>query len=296
MSAFSSLVREERNMKDKKNESFLEKKKTFLMLMLIIKEDTISVEHDLHYFPPDELIDRNLSTDDDTNPHGKKGSLKTYVESISSDSLIGDVESIDEDIREEKGIYLLQKDPSSGGRFEGLKSQDNPTFGEKIPPNTDFELQTSNALIERIKSVGFKTLKLDQSDVSHSVWSPQPMISHRSDLQSPLNPKSIDFWRQKDKVNQKAEGKIFKKRKFATAKDRSLKSIDLSQAAPRPQNLDENSDDDWEIRKIIDMRETKRGREYKVVWASTWVKEQDLKNATNLISDFREGKRLKFST
>ena len=285
-------------MKSNKSGSLLK----FLLFLLMLtpngKENTFSAEEDLNSFPPDELIDRNLSTDDDINPYEGKGLLKAYVESISSESLIEDVEPIDEDIREEKDIYLLKKNLSSRDHSEGLRSKDNPTFGEKITLNTDLESQASNELIEGVRSVGLKPLKLDQSGVSHSPWSLRPAISRRSGLQSPLKPKPkpMDFWSQKDKVNQNAGAKILNKRKFPAPKDQSFKSIDPSQADLRHQDLVENSDEEWEIRRIIDMRETKGGREYKVVWASTWVNEKYLANATNLISEFRDGKRVKLST
>ena len=105
---------------------------------------------------------------------------------MSSDSLIGDVESIDEDVCEEKDIYLLQKVPSSRDHFEGLKSKNNPIFGEKIPSHTDLALQIFDEVIEGVRSVGLKPLKLHQDGVTHSAWSLQPAISHRSGLQLPL--------------------------------------------------------------------------------------------------------------
>lgn len=70
------------------------------------KENTFSAEKDFYSFPPDELIDKNLFTDEYTTPHERKNLLKTYVESISSDSLIVDVQSIDENINEEKDIFI----------------------------------------------------------------------------------------------------------------------------------------------------------------------------------------------
>ena len=108
------------------------------------------------------------------------------MESMSSDSLIGDVESIDEDVCEEKDIYLLQKVPSSRDHFEGLKSKNNPIFGEKIPSHTDLALQILDEVIEEVRSVDLKPLKLHQDGVAHSAWSLQPAISHRSGLQLPL--------------------------------------------------------------------------------------------------------------
>lgn len=59
--------------------------------------------------------------------------------------------------------------------------------------------------------------------------------------------------------------------------------------------MEKDSDDGWEIKKIINMRETKGGRVYKVVWASTWVNEKDLTSATSLIAEFQDGKRVEFS-
>lgn len=168
MSGSPNLGRRERDMKSNKSGSLLKSLLFFLMLTSNGKENTFSVEEDLYSFPPDELIDRKLSTDDDTSHHEGKSLLKTYVESISSESLIEDVESIDEDIREEKDRDLLKKDLSFGDYFEGLRSKDNPIFGEKIPFNTDLDSQASNELIEGVRSVGLKSLKLDQSRVFHS--------------------------------------------------------------------------------------------------------------------------------
>lgn len=182
--------------------------------------------------------------------------------------------------------YLFKKDLSSRDHFNESRLKNNLTFEEKIPLNTNLESQASNVLIEGVRLIGLQLLKLDQSDASHSAWPLQPTISHRSSSQSPL---------KKDKTNQNAGATIFKKRKLLAAKDRSFEPINLSQAEPRHQDLVEDSDEDWEISKITDIREIKQGREYKVVWPSTWVNEKDLKNVTNLISDFRDGKRVKFS-
>ena len=286
MSKFSSLDRKEYDKESQKSELLL-KKKISLMLTSNDKENTFSAEEDLYSFPSDELIDKHLFTDDDTNPHEEKKLLNTYVKSMSSDLLIVDVESIDEDIDEKKDIYLFKKDLSPRDHFEESRSKDNPTFEEKIPLNTNPESQASNELIEGVRSIDLQPLKLDQSGVPHSAWPLQPAISHRPGSQSPL---------KQDKASQNAGAKIFKKRKFLAAKDRSFKSINLSQAEPGHQDLVEDSDEGWAIRKIIDMRETNEGREYKVVWPSTWVNEKDLKNFTNLIFDFRDGKRVKLFT
>ena len=89
-------------MKSKKSEAFCKILVFFSMLMTNGKESTFpSVKGDIDPFPPDELIDGNPSTDDDTHSQKRKGSLKAHAESISSDSLIGDVESIDEDLPDE---------------------------------------------------------------------------------------------------------------------------------------------------------------------------------------------------
>ena len=99
-------------MKSQKSEAFCKILVFFSMLMMNGKESTFpSVEGD---------IDGNPSTDDDTHSQKRKGSLKAHVESISSDSLIEDVESIDEDLPDEKEIYLLKEDMSSKDCFEGI--------------------------------------------------------------------------------------------------------------------------------------------------------------------------------
>lgn len=105
----------------------------------------------------------------------------------------------------------------------------------------------------------------------------------------------MNFWQQ-NKGNQNAGSKVFQKRKYWGTNDHGFESANLSQQDLKYRNLEEDSDQDWEIKKIVGMRDTKEGREYKVVWASTWVNEKDLKNATSLISDFRCEKRVKFST
>jgi hypothetical protein len=51
------------------------------------------------------------------------------------------------------------------------------------------------------------------------------------------------------------------------------------------------TEQDWEIEKIVDMRETKTGSQYKVVWASIWVDEEDMKNSRDLVSDFLAKRR-----
>ena len=168
MTGFFNLSREEHDMKNNKSESLLKFLLFFLMLTSNGKENTFSVEKDLHSFPSDELIDRNLFTNDDTNPHEEKDLLKAYVKSISSESIIENVEFIDEDIREEKDIYLLKKYLSFEDHFKELRSKNNSIFEKKLSLNTDLESQTSNDLIEEIRSIDLKSLKLNQNDVSHS--------------------------------------------------------------------------------------------------------------------------------
>ena len=180
-----------------------------MLLIPIGIEDTFPVEKDIHSFSSDELIDGNSSTDDEIYPQKGEVSVKADVESMSSDSLIGDVESIDEDIHEEKGIYLLQKDMSSKNYCDGTRSKNTAIYNETVTPNTDLELQASNKLTEGIRSIGLKPLKLDQRGASHSAWSLQPPSSHRSSLQSPLKPKLVDFWQQKDKINQSARSNFY---------------------------------------------------------------------------------------
>ena len=43
---------------------------------------------------------------------------------------------------------------------------------------------------------------------------------------------------------------------------------------------------EWEIKKIAGKRRTRRGWEYKVVWANSWVPTSDLKNARRLMREF----------
>ena len=275
MSEFFSLDRKKSDMKSQTSE-------------LSLGEKNLWCQKDLHSFSSEELIDKHLFTDDDTNSHEEKNLLNTYVKSMSSDSFIRDVKSIDEDIDENKDIYLFEKDLLSRNHFEKSRSTDNLTFEKKILLNTNPESQALNELMERVGSIDLQPLKLDQNGAPHSAWPLQPAISHRSGSQSPL---------KQDKANQNAGAKIFKKRKFLDAKDRqNFTSINLSQAESRHQDLVENCDEDWTIKKIIDMRETSEGQEYKVVWPSTWMNEKDLKNVTGLIFDFRDGKRIKFST
>lgn len=149
-------------------------------------------------FPSDEFIDGNLSTDDDIHLQKGKASLNAHVESISSDSLIEDVESMDEDVGENKDIYLLKSDVSSKDHFEGMRSKDRENYSETIRPNVDLELQSSNELIQGIRSVGLKPLKHDYRRRSQNAWSPQPAPLLRSGLQLPLNRQVIDFWQHKD--------------------------------------------------------------------------------------------------
>lgn len=214
------------------------------MLMLNGKENTFSVEKGIDSFSSDEFIDGNLFTDDDIRLRKEKTSFNACVESISSDSLIGDVESMDEDIGEDEDIYLLKKDLSSKDHFEGMGSKENENYSEKIRPNVNLEMQSSNELIEGIRSVSLIPLKQGHRRRFQSAWSSQPAPLLRSELQSPLNPQVIDFWKHKDKINQDERSKIFKKRKYLRAKDRSFKSINSSQPEIRRQDLVEKDSDD----------------------------------------------------
>ena len=75
---------------------------------------------------------------------------------------------MDEDNGEEKDIYLLKRDMLSKDHFKGMRSKGSETFSKTIPPNADLELQSSNELIEGIRSVSLKPLKQDHRGPSHS--------------------------------------------------------------------------------------------------------------------------------
>lgn len=261
------------------------------------KKNPFSVDQNMDSFSSNEFIDENLFTNDNVHFQKRKASLNAHVKSISSNSLTEDVESINEDVDENEDIYLLKSDVSSKDFFERMRSKDRENCSETIRFNVDLELQSSNKLIQGIRSADLKSLKHDYQRRSQNAWSSQFALLLKSNLQLSLNRQVIDFWQQKNQADQDEESKIIKKRKYLKGKNRSFKSINLSQAKIRRQNLmNENSDDEWEIKKIINMRKTKKEREYKVVWISIWVNEKDLNNVTNLISDFRDGKRVKFST
>lgn len=138
----------------------------------------------------DKLINKNLFTNNNISHHDKKSLLKAYVKSISSKSFIENIEFIDENIREEKDKYLFKKNLSFENYFKELRSKNNSIFEKKLPLNTDFESQTSNELIEEIRLVDLKSLKLNQNSVFHSFWSLRFAISCKSDLQSPLKSKT----------------------------------------------------------------------------------------------------------
>lgn len=240
---------------------------------------------------PDEVMDVDPSLDDDCTRRQKKRPLfYADVESVSSDSLIGDIESIEEDLHEERDIVLLKGEISSKDHSERKGSSDGETRQKANPHNADLELH---------KSLGLKPLHEDHHRVFSISWPSQPIVSGRSGLQLPLNLKLLSFWQQKDLANQNAGSSVFQKRKTLGTKDRSFKSIKFEKEEPRTRErnfVEMETDQDWEIKKIVDIRDTEKGCEYKVVWASTWVNEKDLTNVTSLISEFRDAKRVKFST
>lgn len=88
-----------------------------------------------------------MFTNKDINPNKQKN-LKTYMKSILSDSLIVNVQSIDENINKEKDIYLFKKDLLFKHYFDKSRSKNNLTFKQKIPLNKNLESQTLNKLIE----------------------------------------------------------------------------------------------------------------------------------------------------
>ena len=240
---------------------------------------------------PDEFMDVDPLTDDDcTRRQKRRPLLYADVESISSDSLIGDVESMEEDPHEESDIVLLKGEMSSKDHSERKESNDGETRQKANPLNADLELH---------KSLGPKPLHEDHHRVFSTSWPSQPIASGRSGLQLPLNSKILKFWQQKDLANQNAGSSVFQKRKTLGTKVRSFKLIKFEKEEPRTRErkfVEVEADQDWEIKKIVDIRDTEEGREYKVVWAITWVNEKDLTNATSLISEFRDAKRVKFST
>lgn len=110
-----------------------------------------------------------------------------------------------------KYIYLLKRKISSKVYFEEIKSKNNKTHNETISSQADLELQSSNEVIEEIRSVGLKPLNQNHRGSSQSAWSSQPAPLLRSGVPPPLNLQIIDFWQQKDKIIQNAGFKIFKK-------------------------------------------------------------------------------------
>lgn len=79
------------------------------MLMLNGKENTFFVEKGFDSFSSNEFIDGDLFTDDDIRLRKEKAAFNAYVESVSSDSLIENVESMNEDIGEDKDIFARKK-------------------------------------------------------------------------------------------------------------------------------------------------------------------------------------------
>ena len=48
---------------------------------------------------------------------------------------------------------------------------------------------------------------------------------------------------------------------------------------------------EWEIKKILDRRETMSGTEYKVRWKNTWLPKDELGNARRLVREFEAQRR-----
>ena len=46
------------------------------------------------------------------------------------------------------------------------------------------------------------------------------------------------------------------------------------------------SDEEWEIKRIVDKRQSEKGYEYKVCWKKTWLPESELGNAQELLQEF----------
>ena len=154
---------------------------------------------------PDEFMDVDPSTDDDcTRRQKRKPFLYADVESISSDSLIKDVESMEEDPQEERDIVLLKGEMSSKDHSERKGSNDDETRQKANPLNADLELH---------KSLDLKPLREDHHRVFSTSWPSQPIASGKSGLQLPLNLKLPNFWQQKDLANQNAGSSVFQKRK-----------------------------------------------------------------------------------
>lgn len=138
--------------------------------MLIINDikNKFSFEKKLHSFSLNEFVDENLSTNDNTHSSKGRSSIKAYVESISSNSLIDNVEFMNEDIYDKKNVILLKAKISSKDHSERMRSKVDEIRKKTISPNTYFERQSSNEFIEGIRSVGLQSLKQNYFRAFHS--------------------------------------------------------------------------------------------------------------------------------
>ena len=266
------------------------------------------------YIQSDELIDEVLSMSDDTQCEEGKSSFNADIKSISSESLNGDIKSMNDDIRVEEDMVLLEADISSEKLIGGIRLRCDSNQSEESSPKLDSKLILPHKNIEKARPVCLEPLETDHRRAT----------SPRSSLQSPLKQTVVALWQQKDRLDHNASR--FSKQQLSWTKDHVFKSAKLSSYHPINQslveaiktprilpnesaayrrNIEQGSicepestngfEQDWEIEKVVDTRETKAGREYKVIWVSTWVNEKDMKNSASLISEFWYGKRVKIS-
>lgn len=196
---------------------------------------------------------------------------------------------------------------SSEKLIGGMRLRHDSSQSEESSPKVDPELMPPDELIGKVRPVCLEPSK----------------TAPRSSLQSPLKQTAVAFRQQKDRLDQNASRSS--KQKLSWTKDRVFKSAKLSSDHPTNQtlveairtpqrspnksaacrrNIEQGSicgpesingfEQEWEIEKVVDTRETKAGREYKVIWAITWVNEKDMKNSMSLISEFWYGMRVKY--
>ena len=92
----------------------------------------------------DEFMNVDSSTNDECNRRqNKKSFLYADVESISSNSLIENVEFMKEDFHEKKDIVLLKREMSFKNYFEKKGSNDDETRQKADPFNAKLELHKS---------------------------------------------------------------------------------------------------------------------------------------------------------
>lgn len=173
---------------------------------------------------------------------------------------------------------------------------------------------SSHKHIEKIKRACLKSLKTNHRRV----------IFFKSNLQSFLKQTMIVFWQQKNKFDHNASR--FFKQQFFWTKNHVFKSTKLffyhfinqnfveSIKASRKlsnklivyeQNIEQNFiydfdstndfEQNWKIEKIVNTKKTKTKQKYKIIWINIWINEKNMKNSTNLISEFWYEKRVKIA-